>query len=119
MIGPWEGEKDHHEEVFGVARLLVEPENGKTVCRILNPTKGTIRLQAGRNVAIIEAVDPDLGLTSENLEEAISAKEAESKEKTDDEILADLGIKLENELDADQQAQLKRLISANADIFAK
>ena len=119
LIGPWEGEKDHHEEAFGVARLLVEPENGKTVCRILNPTKGTIRLQAGRNVAIIEAVDPDLGITSENLEEATSVKEAEPKEKTDDEILADLGIKLENELDAYQQAQLKRLISANADIFAK
>ena len=41
------------------------------------------------------------------------------KRKTDDEILAELGIKLENELDADQQAQLKHLVAANADIFAK
>ena len=49
LIGPGKGKWIITRRNYGVARFLVKPENGKTVCRILNPTKETIRLQSGTN----------------------------------------------------------------------
>ena len=121
VIGPQREDWFHPEKNYGVARLLVKPENGRTVCRVLNPTKETIKLRKGQIIASIEAIDteqlaqPDVNTTK--------VKEfyppAEERTKTDDEVLAELGIKMENELDADQLTQLKHLVAANADIFAK
>ena len=77
-------------------------------------------MQTGQIIASIEAIDSEIGSPDEKFESTrVTEMHALADQKSDDEILADLEIKMNNELDEDQQVKLKHLVAANADIFAK
>ena len=115
MITPREAAPD---DMYGVARLLVRPENGKTICRILNPTKEVIRLEKGLVVGKIESIEDEI--TEIETGQTRESSCNDDTRKSDKEILQSLEIKTnEGELNVTQQEQLDHLIAENADIFAK
>ena len=151
LIEPREDYSKDQGDLFGIARLLVKPQDGKTVCRLLNPTTKPIYLYSGQIIGTIEAPDEKFELddnessddteyfpsdvnerqdtnrqlsldTDERQNKNFSNEQFEQSEQiisSDDEILSDLGIKIDNNLNQDQLTQLKGLIASNRDVFAK
>ena len=94
------------EDLYGVARLLVKPENRKTICRIMNPTNEEILLHKGLVVGKIESIEDEPVIEIDTKSTTESNKINEKKEKSDEEILTELEIKTTGgELNAEQQKQ--------------
>ena len=105
------------KQTFSVARSLVCPENGRAVCRILNPTNEPITLNKDRILATIQHID-DKDIQSQ--EDSNHRPDVTEEEIEDLHTLSDLGIELENNnLTETQKQQLVRLLVTNKNLFAK
>ena len=103
--------------LFTAAKILVHPRDGKTVCRLINPTTKPIYLNCGQVVANIESITASEIMP--NTAHATDSTQPRNLE-VDTKIVNDLGIKIATEnLTPEQHARLIHLLARNRSVFAK
>ncbi|CAG2216712.1 unnamed protein product [Mytilus edulis] len=97
------------------SKVIVNVQNGKALYRILNPTGLNITLYRNKKVAKAFEVDKNgiFALNDNNSKEkCIKVNKYQNVEK-------ELGIKINENLNANQRKQLTELLSRNRNVFAK
>lgn len=103
-----------------VARSVVKPKGNKTVCKVMNPTNATVRLNRSEIVAKISPLtDQILCELSEPNEKSEVSIDDDVPIETCKEVLTKRNIKIGGtNLTEDQQHKLIRLLYKNSDLFA-
>ena len=108
------------KQQFVVAKALVKPKNGVTVCKILNPTNDVVTLAADRVIATIESVDTEEISNCEKALKEIKEEGAEGDYEECERIVKDLGVTIEQDnLTEAQHRKLVQLLALNRNVFAK
>ncbi|CAG2250991.1 unnamed protein product [Mytilus edulis] len=97
------------------SKVVVNVQNGKALYRILNPTGLSIKLYRNKKIAKAFEIDKN-GIFASNDNDSIYKSIKVNKYQN---VEKELGIKINENLNADQRKQLTELLSRNRNVFAK
>ena len=107
-----------------LARCVVSPKTHEIYCRFLNPATSGVFLKKGYRIATIEPIEINPKNVINTIEttstkNTTNAKQNYTTQKTADEILDEIGIKLDKtKLSHNEYHVLSKFLIANRDIFA-